>query len=301
MALSRVSDAQTFSFLVERAGRLQVSLRTLQEQIASGKRLLGPEQDPFGAAQVVRLEGDLAALGQHAEASRFGRDVLGAEDDALGEAEQVLVRAEEIATQQASDLLGPEERAAAREEVHGLLEALTALGNSELAGRRLFGGLALDAPPPFADPDTPGYAPSTAYGGSTQEFSVKVGGGSSERVRVSTRGDAVFQGALEALGTLDSALATGVGVAGTLTGLAQGRATLAAERASVGVRQAQLVDRTHQVGGLVIQDQGALSRVQDADLVAVISQLTQAETALRATLAAGARLAETSLVNLLRL
>jgi len=301
MAISRVSDAQTFELLTQRTGQLQVAIRTLQEQIASGKRLQTPDQDPSGAGQVVRLEGDLAALGQYAESSRFGSDVLGAEDKALGEADNILVRAEEIATQQASSLLSPAERAAAREEVHGLLQGLTAVGNSELAGRRLFGGLALDASPPFADPDGAGYTASTAYAGSTQEFSVKIGSGASERVRVSTRGDTVFQGALQGLEDLETALATGGDVAGTLAGLAQGRATLAAERASVGARQAELVDRTTQVSGLTIGEEGSLSRVADADLVAVITQLTQAQTALQATLAAGAQLAQTSLVNLLRL
>jgi len=41
--------------------------------------------------------------------------------------------------------------------------------------------------------------------------------------------------------------------------------------------------------------------VQDADLATVITQLTQAQTALQATLAAGAQLAQTSLVNLLKI
>jgi flagellin-like hook-associated protein FlgL len=41
--------------------------------------------------------------------------------------------------------------------------------------------------------------------------------------------------------------------------------------------------------------------VRDADLISVISQLTQLQTALQATLAAGAQLTQTSLASLLRL
>src|SRR5262249_42878893 len=87
MSIGRVSDAQSYAFLVARAGRLQVTIDDLQEQIASGKRLQRPEQDGFGAGQAVRLGNDLGALAQYAESSRFGSTVLGAQDQALGDAE----------------------------------------------------------------------------------------------------------------------------------------------------------------------------------------------------------------------
>ena len=300
MSIGRVSDAQNFAFLVARAGRLQATIDDLQEQIASGKRIRRPEQDGFAAGEVVRLGSDLGGLAQYADSSKFGTTVLGAQDQALGEAEQIMVRAQEIATQQGSGLLSPSERAAAAEEVHGLLQSLTAIGNEELAGRRLFGGLALDAPAPFTDPDAQGYSASTAYVGSTQEFSITVGGSAAERVRISTRGDTVFGGALVALESLETALTTGGNVPGTLAALAQGQATIDAERASVGAREAGLVDRTQQVGGLTVRAQESLSHVQDADLASVVARLTQTQTALQATLLAGAQIAQTSLLDVIR-
>lgn len=302
MTISRVSDAQSFSLLVDRTGQLQASLQTLEQEVASGKRLFTPDDDPLGAVAATRTEASLAALAQYSSTSSFGTDVLGAEDKALGEAEQILVRAEEIATQQASSLLSPAERAAAKEEVHGLLEGLTALGNSELGGRRIFAGLALDGAAPFAavPDDVSGYDPAKAYTGSAQEFSVKVGGGPSERVRITTRGDAVFGSSLQALKDLWTALDTNGDTAGTLAGLATARGDLSTERASVGGRQAELVGRTSQVKSLTVDQQKALSEVEDADLVAVIARLTQTQTALQAALTAGAEIARTSLVDLLR-
>jgi len=299
MAISRVSDAQNFDFLVSRSGQLQVSIRQLQEQIASGRRVLQPEDDPLAAATVVNGQADLAGLAQLTQSTQFGQTVLGAEDDALGNAQQLLVRAREIATQEASGLLGPDERAAAAEEVHGLLQGLTALGNSELAGRRLFSGLALDAPAPFTDPDSTGYDPSTAYVGSAQQFSIAIGSSASEKVRLSTRGDTVFGAGLTALAGLENALATNGDVAGTLDGLTQAGAAIDAERASVGARESELVDRGNQLSGLTLKAQATLSKEQDADLTDVVARLTQAQTALQAVLAAGAHLAQTSLVSLL--
>ena len=122
----------------------------------------------------------------------------------------------------------------------------------------------------------------------------------STKVRLSTRGDAVFGDALASLESLEGALASGGDVQGTLAGLAQGQATLASERASVGARESMLNDRQQQVSTLTVRNQDTLSHVQDADLATVVTKLTQAQTALQATLAAAAQLAQTSLVNLLK-
>jgi len=301
MPITRVSDAQTFGFLTSRIGQQQVAIQGLQDQLASGKRLLHPEDDPLGAAQAVRLNGALQALDQSRQSTDFGNQVLGAQDDALSEVEQVMVRAKEIATQEASGTLSASERTAAAEEVRGLLESVTALGNSELAGRRLFGGLGLDASAPFAalPDDLTTYDPSTAYTGSTQDFSVKTGSDPSERVRISTRGDQVLGSSLQALKNLWTALHTNGNVSGSLGALESARQDVDAERASVGARQAELVNTGDQLKTATTTSQQALSDVQDADLAAVVTRLTQIQTALQATLAAGARLAQTSLVDLL--
>jgi flagellar hook-associated protein 3 FlgL len=120
-------------------------------------------------------------------------------------------------------------------------------------------------------------------------------------VRLTTRGDQVFGSALTALEALESALRTGGDVAGTLSALAQGRDAIVSERASVGARQAQLQERTSQVADQKLRVQTALSSIQDADAVTVITQLTQAQQAFEAVLAAGARVAQTSLVDLLKI
>jgi len=298
----RVGDAQSFQFLTERSGVLQAKIRDLQEEIASGRQLLSLDQDPIAAKEALRARGSIAALDQHDKSIRFGLDVLGSQDDALGQAVQLMTRAEELATQYSSSITGS--RDAAKEEVHGLLQALTVIGNTQFAGRRIFSGLANQTADPFDSPDGVGYNPATAYvtNGSTQEFELKTGSSSNERVRISTRGDTVFGSSLQALSDLEQALSTPTGdVAGTLSALGSARDDLGAERASVGARQSQLQDRLNLVQSQTVREKGSLSRVQDADLTVVITQLTQVQTALQATLAVGAQAAQTSLVRLLSL
>src|SRR5262249_25998013 len=140
-----------------------------------------------------------------------------------------------------------------------------------------------------------------AYTGSTQEFSVKVGSSADDRVRITTRGDTVFGGALTALKDLWTALNTGGDTNATLGELGTARDALATERASVGARQSELIARPSQVKSLTLDQQKALSDAQDTDLVTVIARLTQTQTALQAALTAGAEIAHTSLVDLLKL
>jgi flagellar hook-associated protein 3 FlgL len=302
MTIARVSDAGQFLFVQRRTQLVQVQIRELQEQIVSGRRLLRPEQDPLGAGQVVRHSAGLTALAQYDDSAAFGVQVLAAQDDALDDANSLLVRAEELASQFSSGIYTPAQREAAREEVHGLLQGLTSVGNSELAGRRLWSGLGQGGAPPFADPDATGYDPATAYTGSTYQFEVKVGGDSAERVRVSTPGGQVFTPALQALQDLETALGTPTGdVAGTLDDLAAARDGLASERASVGGRQAQLQSRIAQVRGLTEREATSRAEIRDADFIVVATQLAQANNALQALLAAASQIKETSLTGLLRL
>ncbi len=298
--IGRVTDGMQLRALVDQHRRLQTRLATLQEQLATGKRLISADVDPVAAGAVLRSSGTLAALGQFDTSSRFGLEVLGAEDAALGQGTDLLVRAEEIATTFASDGHTQADRDAAAEEVHGLLQALTALGNSSSAGRRVFGGLAQDAAAPFADPDGPGYTAASAYTGSTYEFELRTGDG--ESVRLTTRGDAVFGQALQGLEALETALRTpGTDVATTLAGLASGRDAITGERTSVGTRETLLQARLTTVQARTADETARRSRLEDADVIAVVTELTQVQQALETLLAAAGRQNDTSLASLLRI
>ena len=188
---------------------------------------------------------------------------------------------------------------AAAEEVHGLLQQLTALGNTNLAGRYVFAALAPvdSSPTPFGDPDQTGYDP-TAYNGPTQPFSINVGAGVGQTVRLTTPGNQVFTAGLTALSTFETTLRAGGAVAGSLDALEQARNGIDAERSSVGARETILNGRSDQVSAQTVEQQGARSRLADTDLTKAITQLTQLQTALQAALAAGARIANLSLIQL---
>jgi flagellar hook-associated protein 3 FlgL len=300
MAISRVSDAQTFGLINSRVGELQARLAQLRDQVATGRRFTTPDEDPLGASSVVRLRSSLAALDQYSQSAKFGDDVLTAQFSALREAKHILDRAEEIAVQQSASFRTPQDRVAAAEEVHGLLQALTTTGNSSFGGRRLFAWLAQDSAAPFTDPDAPGYDPQTAYTAVSSDFSVKIGSSASERVRITSRGDGIFVAGLQGLKDLETALRSNGNIPGTIAGLKTAQDVVAAEQASIGSRQGALKGRVTQITALTGQERGALARTTDADLFQSISELTQTQAALQALLGASSQLAQQSLSSLLR-
>lgn len=299
MSVLRISDSLAFSGLTQQLMQLQVQIRDVEDQITSGQRVNSPDDDPVGAAQIVRLDGNLDALGQYDQSTSFGKDVLTSQDDALGQANDLLTRAQEIATEMSSGAVTQDQRNAAAEEVHGLLQQLTALGNTNLAGRYVFASLApTDASPtPFDDPDQAGYDP-TAYHGSTQPFSITVGAGVGQTVRLTTSGNQVFTSGLVALNTLETTLRAGGTPTASLDALEQARGTVDAERASVGARETILNGRSDQIAAQTVEQKGTRSRIADTDLTKAITQLTQLQTALQAALAAGGQIAQMGLIQL---
>ena len=296
--ISRVSDVQTFGELRANLSRLQAQIEDLNTQVITGKRLTRPSDDPAGAGSLVRLFSSLDGLSRDRHAGGFGRDFLAAQDALLDDTRSLVDRAGELAVQHANGLLSDDERAAAVEEVHALLQAAVAIGNSELAGRRLFSaGEDVSGTPPFVDPDDPGFDPATPYVGATRGLEVEIGAGN--LVRVTTPGDQVLGSTIAALADLEGRLAAGTDTAASLPALDAAARDLAAERASVGTRMQTIDQREDRIQGAELITTETIGGTRDADIADVVTRLAQLQAQLQVAAAASQRLLDASLVNLL--
>ena len=138
--ISRVTQGTLLRDLRASITRLQVQIAAGQEAVSTQKRLREPSDDPAAVARAQRLRGEVSALDALRDGVGFGIAALGAQDEALGEADAILTRAREIATQQASGLTSTTARQQASQEVAELERGLLALGNTSIAGRHVFGG-----------------------------------------------------------------------------------------------------------------------------------------------------------------
>jgi flagellar hook-associated protein 3 FlgL len=295
--ITRVTQSMMTRQLLGSVRRIETRLLDAQDMLASGKRLRDASDDPVGTALATRVRAqgrDLEALGRTID---FATAVLSAQDDALDQAESLLVRAREIATQQAGGLATPALRQQAAAEMAEIERQLISLANTEVDGRYVFGGLASGARP-FTALDDPGFDPLAPYVGPADTFSVRTG--EAETVRLTTRGDQVFNDAIAAIDELRQTLAAGDPPTASIDTVEQAAEILRAERASVGGRARQLDERAAQITAELLRVTERLGDIEGADYAAVITELTQLQTALQATLGSAQTL-QTSILDYLRL
>ena len=298
--LSRVSDVQISSQVSANLARAQVRLQELSEQASSGVKLNRPSDDPAGAGTVIRSHSIINALSQDTRAASFARGFLGAQDAVLDDADNIITRAREIAVQQANGVASDADRAAAATEVHELLSALVAVGNSELGGRRLFssGEDAVPGAEPFTHPDDVGFDPANPYSGSTTPLQVEIGSG--RLVRVTTTGSDVFGRAIAALDDLETRLQAGTDPSASLTELELSAADISTERSSIGARVQSLDERTGQIDRAELATKEIINETSGADIVGIVTSLVALQTQLQISAAASEQVLGANLASMLQ-
>lgn len=116
------------------------NMRKLQEQLASGKEIRRPSDDPFRVARSMELNTSLRANERYQKNIDEGIGWLETIDSALGQFGDALTRIKELTTQAGNGTLGPTERNAIKMEVEQLKDQLVQIGNTVFDGRYVFNG-----------------------------------------------------------------------------------------------------------------------------------------------------------------
>jgi flagellar hook-associated protein 3 FlgL len=126
----------------------QKQLNTLQQQLASGQKLVTAKDDPVAAGTAVGLDRTLAEL------ERFGKNAntvgnrLGLQENTLAQAGDYMIRVNELAIQANNSSLSDQDRQAIAAELRSIYDGMLSVANStDGSGRYLFGGSADDTAP----------------------------------------------------------------------------------------------------------------------------------------------------------
>ncbi|MDP2498739.1 MAG: flagellar hook-associated protein FlgL [Candidatus Palauibacterales bacterium] len=156
---SRVSDASMQSVALRHLRNNLSAVEEARERVSSGMRIRKPSDDPEGATTVMRLESRLRGVEQRRANIRAGRRRLSTEEGVLSQLTDILSRARELGTREASDTANSETRQQTQNEIDSLIESVKSLGNTKLNDSYLFGGDYADQAPIEPDgtmsPDTP--------------------------------------------------------------------------------------------------------------------------------------------------
>lgn len=121
----------------------QSALAKTQAQVASGRRINSPADDPVGATRIQDLSRQLEASGQYARNSDVARSRLSFEEQAFADITTALNRIRELTLQAANATVDPTSRAMIRAEVEGRVQDLLDIANRrDSQGEYLFAGLA---------------------------------------------------------------------------------------------------------------------------------------------------------------
>ena len=152
------------------------ALASLQEQVASGSRILRASDGPSKAHRIMSLQ----SQGQSLETydGNIDRVVanLGQTATVLQELSDLLVHAKTLLTQAGSGTYSQAQRAINGEEIDQLLAQAGWLANSEVLGQRLFGGDSTQTQPYLVE-QTGGRITAVTYQGSLTSSSVPVAPG----------------------------------------------------------------------------------------------------------------------------
>ena len=301
----KVTDASTYRTLLNYLDQNTSRLNTLREQSASGLKLNQPSDDPSAVKPALQTRSQIQATDQYLKTIDAATSRLQVTDTQLGDAENLLVRAKEIAVNGSNGTLSATDRAQLADQVKGLRESLLSIANTQVGGKYIFAGFK-DNQAPFSA--NPAYNPPTTpnpvvYGGDSGAVKLEVAPG--EQVQVGVNGNDVFLGGaggtdvFASLSNLEQDLRANntTAISGDIAGIDAASSQISTYQGQVGNTEQQVDSAKQSVSASQTDLQSLLSHYQDADVMQTISDMTQQETALQAALSVTAQISKLSILN----
>ncbi len=331
--MTRISENQLARTLLVDIARNREQYARFSQELATGYKVVDPGDSRFSGT-IAQYRETLDRLAGHKRRAESVTGVLAFQDNALAQANEILVRANELATQGANETIGVAVRAQMAEEVFELRNHLVSLANSQYQGRYVFAGVDDDDAPfgasTYTNPATGAASERWVYDDTT----VEVGNARTRSVNitddlqiaVAKPGDALFSNALAGLERLGRALAgfqtlpstglpDGTGAAfnlptelslqtqeiqGSIDFIKQARERdIIPERVSVGAGLRRLQTALSLIDLTQTDATEALSKLQDADIAASGTGLQQAQTALEVSYSVTTRALQLNILQFL--
>ena len=293
----RVGTASLYTGIQQRLQRLTADLRSLNEKIATAKKLNRPSDDPIALVDAMQFKTATRQMDQYGRNLKTAASWFNVSESALSQTLDLVGRAREIAVLMNSTTQNAETRDAAAVEVGHLLDQAISLGNTQLSGRYVFSGFET-ATAPFTKVMVGGVE-TAQYNGDTNDFQVQIG--KDENLTAGKNGQTVLMDSaiFNTLGSLKKALEDNdwTGINTQLGNLTSVEDHLNNQIADIGARQNRAEVKENILGQLQLELKDRLSQAEDADIAEVLIQLNSKQVTYQAALAAAARVSEMSLLK----
>lgn len=145
---NRISTGMVFNQSVSLMMAKQSKMNHLEQQLATGSKLVSAKDDPVAAGTAVSLDRAVAALDQLGKNANVVQNRLGLQENALAEAGEMMSRITELTLQASNPALSSADLKGVASELRSIKESLLSLANTtDGTGRYLFGGTNGDSAP----------------------------------------------------------------------------------------------------------------------------------------------------------
>ncbi len=282
----RISTNTIYQTAISKINSLQSDQSRLQQQIATGKRLLTPSDDPLAASRVLELSQAQNINTRYSDNRKIAETHFGDLDSSLASITELLTTARTTMVGSAGTLT-TEQRNSVAIQLNSALETLLGFANTrDASGNYLYAGFK-NKTIPFTSTAT-----GATYNGDSNQQLLQVD--AQRQMSVNAPGDSVFQaGGNDIFSTFStlvtllnnpaaSASTVSAGVATAISSMDSAISNVANVRSSVGSRLNEL-DSLNNVGSSrELQYAEAMSGLQDLDYAQALSDVSQKQTILTA-------------------
>jgi flagellar hook-associated protein 3 FlgL len=285
-------------YMLSAIERVQQEQADALQQIATGKRVNMPSDDPAAAAALVENHNRSDLVDQYTQNGNTLLGILQTADSVLSSVVSEVSTAVSVGVEGANGTLSDANRETLAEQVQGTLESVVTQANTTYRGIHLFAGTASTTIPFTASTSSPsGYQ----YNGNDNSNKVAIGDG--YQVQVNLPGSQLFQqsgadllGSLQQLvSSLRSGDSTTIGAATNQLRDALDHVTQ--QRAFYGNVSNQIKTQETFLQNETVNIKSEENSLVGVDLATAATNLTQAQTATQATLAATARVLPQTLLD----
>lgn len=271
------------------------ALNRVRAEVSTGLRVSRPSDDPVSVPTIMQSSSGLRALEQYRRNVQAGQSRLAVEDSVLEQVNNALARAKELAVSQATDTASAQTREAVRAEVDTLIDFVTDLANTQLAGSYVFGGQYADRPPFDGGVTDPAYPPSGAH-------TIEVGAGLRVETNHSAQEIFVDTDVVDSLKALSTALGANDvdGIRSAMTRVDGAISAVQVVVGELGARMNQLDVTVANLDSLEVTLETFRADLSDADLAKAVTELVNRQSTLEAAMLANARILNTTLTDYLR-
>ncbi|MBM7540023.1 flagellar hook-associated protein FlgL [Amphibacillus cookii] len=303
----RVSQSMISNNMLKNIGSSYGSLSKYMNQLSSGKKITRPSDDPVVAMKGMGYRSQLSNIEQYERNLGEVHNWLNNTDDAMDETTQILHRINELTVQASNGTYDGDDRANIAKEVDQLIDQLVDVANTRVNGKFIFNGTDTTGE---VDGDGNRVQPFIRNDDGTFEVSdndgqvlIEVSSGvkfqaNSNPTNVFT--EDFFDDLQELFTALNDENTPDEDISPFLNMIEGHTQTVLDERATIGGRMNRIDLIENRLKNQNISAKSMMSDNEDIDLEEVIMNLVMQEAVHRASLSAGARVLQPSLLDFMR-